>query len=59
MSRLRILRKNMSKKTPDPTIAPDAPCWCGSGVAYADCHRLYDQIYTVPKGVARDPDCPT
>lgn len=59
MSRLKLRKKNASKRTPDPSLAPDAPCWCGSGVEYRDCHRLYDSIYSVPKNRATDPDCPT
>ena len=59
MSRLKIRKKNKNKRTPNPDLAPDAPCWCGSGVEYAKCHALYDQIYSVSKSKSKPPDCPT
>jgi hypothetical protein len=59
MSRVTGRKKNESKRTPDPDLAPDAPCWCGSGLRYAQCHQLYDRIYSVPKGRASGAVCPT
>ena len=59
MTRVKIRKKNASKRTPDPTLDADAPCWCGGGLRYADCHRLYDSLYSVPKSKAGNATCPT
>jgi len=38
-------KKMSSRKTPQPGMPDKAPCWCGSGVNYFDCHKLWDLIH--------------
>ena len=61
---LRIRKKGMSYRKPNPNLADDDPCWCGSGEPFAQCHKKWGLVrdrkmrqYVCWPG-SKDPDKP-